>query len=75
MNQIPTLLRSYYPPVIIEMILERISKGEPLGSVCSDPGMPARQTWQTWCAQDSLLTDRYVAAQARGLLARRSLTI
>jgi hypothetical protein len=65
--------RAFYSLGTTVIILARIGKGESLHSICAEAGMPSRQSWQRWCAEDSVLNEKYVRAQANGLLARANL--
>lgn len=37
-----------YTPELIELICERLSKGEPLAQICRDKGMPEDRTIRRW---------------------------
>lgn len=55
---------------LFDTICERISDGESLRSICSDPEMPNKASVFRWLAQDETLSDQYTRAreaQADGL--------
>jgi len=47
-------------------ILTRLSKGEPLASVCRDEGMPATRTVSDWCATHPEFGADFVRAREAG---------
>lgn len=44
-------------------ILERISEGESLRSICSDKGMPAKSAVMRWLTEDPEFQDQYARAR------------
>lgn len=75
MPDTPTTSRLFFGAGVVEIILERTAKGEPLTVICAECGMPSRQSWYTWCSESAELADRFASAQAKAILVRRSLTI
>ena len=59
--------RTYFSAGTVEIILERIAKGESLSAICSEAGMPSRISWMRWCTDDDALGERYMRAQQKGL--------
>lgn len=53
---------STYTPELGERILERISCGESLVTICQDKDMPGRTTVMRWVNQDPVFRDNYCAA-------------
>lgn len=58
-----------FPAEIIEELLARTEKGEPLTKLCEDPKMPARSTVYAWLedADHQDFAGRFHAARARGI--------
>lgn len=56
--------RKYFPSVVIDQIIDRISAGESVTSICSDPSMPCAASWFRWLTLDVALAARYEAARA-----------
>ena len=55
-------------PELADRILERISEGESLRAICSEPDMPHYTAMNRWIEQDVLgLSDRYARARRLGL--------
>ena len=59
------------PPVApnieqIDTVLQRISMGEMLAPILSEPGMPHYTTWYDWCRSDPELGLAYTRARAAG---------
>lgn len=57
---------SDYTPEIAETICLLLSGGESLRSVCSDEGMPCKQTVLRWIIQRPEFRDQYVRAKTEG---------
>lgn len=57
---------SDYTPEIAETICLLLSEGESLRSVCSDEGMPCKQTVLRWISQRPEFRDQYVRAKEEG---------
>lgn len=57
---------SDYTPEIAETICLLLSEGESLRSVCSDEGMPCKQTVLRWISQRPEFRDQYVRAKTEG---------
>jgi hypothetical protein len=53
---------------IINEILERVSTGETLTSICQDFHMPTLRALLKWCVRDNVLDDRMHRARIRGTL-------
>lgn len=51
---------------IIEELLQRLSEGESLRTICADPRMPSRQSVHTWSRQDDDLAARILDAREVG---------
>ena len=56
---------------IINEILERVSTGETLTSICQDFHMPTLRALLKWCVRDNVLDDRMHRARIRGTLIQR----
>jgi len=52
---------------MIRELLERLSEGESLRSICSDDHMPARQTIMIWVGDDVNFSNQYARAREDGL--------
>lgn len=52
---------------MVEELLERTAKGEPLTRICVDPRMPARSSVYEWIEGDEKFAGRFRAARARGV--------
>lgn len=52
---------------VIEELLSRTEKGEPLLRLCEDPRMPARKTVYNWLEDDGEFAAQFRAARARGV--------
>lgn len=52
---------------VIEELLERTEKGEPLTRICADKRMPARASVYSWLESDEEFSGRFRAARARGV--------
>lgn len=61
--------RSFYPMVVVDVILDRLAQGEPLAHICATPSMPSRRTVYGWLA-DPTFFSRYQAAVQAGIHAR-----
>lgn len=57
---------SDYTPEIAEAICLRLSEGESLRSVCSDEGMPCKQTALRWLTLHEAFRAQYVRAKEQG---------
>lgn len=53
-------------PEIVDDVLERISKGETLASICRTPGYPATRTFYDWVEADADLSARFARARKVG---------
>lgn len=62
---------------IVDDVIARVSKGEPLASVCRTPGYPATVTWYDWMKADEDLSERFARAREAGFdaIARDALQI
>ena len=62
---------------IVDDVIARVSKGEPLASVCRTPGYPATVTWYDWMKGDEELSERFARAREAGFdaIARDALEI
>jgi hypothetical protein len=69
--------RSDYSEELASAILSRITEGQSLRQICSDPDMPARSTVYLWLAQHKAFSDQYArACEDRGFsLAEEALEI
>ena len=56
---------SDYSDDIAERMCLRISEGETLSAVCSDPAMPARTTAYQWMDKEASFAHRYARARER----------
>jgi hypothetical protein len=52
---------------MVEELLDRISKGQPLTRITADPRMPARSSVYSWVESDEEFAGRFRAARARGV--------
>lgn len=52
---------------MVEELLDRTCKGEPLTQICRDPRMPARSSVYEWIENDEAFAGRFRAARARGV--------
>lgn len=52
---------------VIEELLSRTEKGEPLTRICEDKRMPARSVVYQWLEDDETFAGRFHAARARGV--------
>lgn len=52
---------------VIEELLDRTSKGEPLTKLCRDKRMPSRASVYSWLESDQEFAGRFHAARARGI--------
>lgn len=52
---------------MVEELLERTEKGEPLTVICADSRMPARSSVYAWIESDEKFAGRFRAARARGV--------
>lgn len=52
---------------MVEELLTRTTKGEPLTKICADPRMPARSSVYEWIEVDESFAGRFRAARARGV--------
>lgn len=52
---------------VIEELLSRTEKGEPLTRICEDKRMPARRTIYLWLEQNKDFAAQFHAARARGV--------
>lgn len=55
-----------YTPEIAEAICLRLAEGESLRSVCSDEGMPSKQTALRWLTKHEEFRAQYVRAKEQG---------
>jgi hypothetical protein len=64
-------------PEIVEDVIARVSRGEPLASVCRTEGYPAAVTWYDWMKADADLSERFARAREAGFdaIARDALDI
>ena len=66
----PSLVKRRPPvspdPEQIDIVLARISNGEMLAPILSEPGMPHYTTWYDWCRADAELGLAYTRARATG---------
>jgi hypothetical protein len=53
-------------PEIVELILEGISNGKTLTSLCEATEMPHVQTWYDWLEKDAELSIRFARAREKG---------
>lgn len=53
-------------PELIDSVLERVAKGEPLAPILREPGMPHYTAWYDWCRADEALSLAYARARAAG---------
>ena len=53
-------------PEIVDDVIERISKGETLASICRTPGYPATRTFYDWVEADEELSARFARARKVG---------
>lgn len=51
---------------IVDEIIERLAKGEPLAVICRSPGMPDRRTVNRWREADEALDSRFLDARDDG---------
>lgn len=58
-------MKPLYTPEIVDIICERLSKGEPLAVICREEGMPAYRTVKDWQDEDSERGRKVSAAIAR----------
>jgi hypothetical protein len=56
--------RRFYPEPVITLILEKISTGQTVTQICSDPAMPCAASWFKWVSEDQALSKRYEQARA-----------
>lgn len=57
---------SLYTSDLADLIVERLSKGEPLAVICREEGMPAVRTVSDWRRQFPDFDDRFLAARDDG---------
>ena len=66
----PSLVKRRSPvspdPEQIDRVLARISMGEMLAPILSEPGMPHYTAWYDWCRADAELGVAYARARATG---------
>jgi len=60
-------MSDHFADDVIEELLTRISKGEPLTRLCEDPRMPGRATVYDWLDADEAFAGRFRGARARGV--------
>ena len=53
-------------PEIVDDVIDRISKGETLASICRTPGYPATRTFYDWVEADEELSARFARARKVG---------
>lgn len=58
--------KSTFDQKVADKIIERLSKGEPLASICRDDGMPATRTVSDWCAAHPAFGADFVRARDTG---------
>lgn len=51
---------------IVDDVIARVSKGEPLASVCRTEGYPSTVTWYDWMKGDADLSERFARAREAG---------
>lgn len=56
--------RRFYPESTVTLILEGISSGVPVASICGNPAFPCEKTFYAWLAADAGLRGRVDAARA-----------
>ncbi|CAN7475634.1 hypothetical protein [Caballeronia sp. LjRoot31] len=54
--------RRWFPPVIFDIICERVASGQDLLAICSDPSMPSRTTFYAEVTENPLISAKYAAA-------------
>lgn len=54
---------SIFTPALFTLICQRISEGESLRQVCSDPDMPSKSTVMRWLREKPELQDQYAIAR------------
>ena len=57
---------STFDPAVAEAICARLSKGEPLASICRDPGMPPVRTVSEWKARQETFSADFARARDEG---------
>ena len=66
----PSLVKRRSPvspdPEVIDGVLERVAKGEPLAPILREPGMPHYTAFYDWCRADAELALAYARARATG---------
>lgn len=62
----PHNIHTLRTPEIVDDVITRVSKGEPLASVCRTPGYPATVTWYEWLKADDELAGRFARAREAG---------
>jgi hypothetical protein len=51
---------------LVDTVLSRLAKGEPLAQIGRDDGMPEPSTWRDWCKADEFLAIAYAQAREDG---------
>ncbi|QIN63123.1 hypothetical protein SBC1_31470 [Caballeronia sp. SBC1] len=54
--------RTWFPPVIFDMIIERVAGGESVATICEDQSMPSKSTVYNAISEDPLLSKRFADA-------------
>lgn len=62
----PHTIATLRTPEIVDDVIERISKGETLASICRTPGYPATRTFYDWVEGDEDLSARFARARKVG---------
>lgn len=51
---------------MVDDIIDRLAKGEPLAAICRTPGYPHPSTFRDWCNGDEELSRRFARAREDG---------
>lgn len=51
---------------MVDDIIDRLAKGEPLAAICRTPGYPHPSTFRDWCNGDEALSRRFARAREDG---------
>lgn len=57
---------SIHTPELVDEIIDRLSKGEPLAQICRDEHMPSRGSFYAWGKEDAALSERFARAREEG---------